>query len=125
MDDTTSLLQGVAAGVRGALAVALVDYVSRFMLAGVHTGRGPNLEKAADADTDVVRAKLAALELLGYHPARMEDIVVTLDDELHVIRPLNQRRHQGLFLYLVLDRRSADLARARAKLCEAELRLDV
>ncbi|MET7905855.1 hypothetical protein [Streptomyces sp. NPDC005336] len=60
--------------------------------------------KVTDGDTDVMRAKLSTLELLGYSPECLEDIVVTLDSEYHVIRPLSRRTRQGVFLYLVADR---------------------
>ncbi|MET7761575.1 hypothetical protein ABZS71_05860 [Streptomyces sp. NPDC005393] len=49
------------------------------------------MEKVTDGDTDVMRAKLSTLELLGYSPECLEDIVVTLDSEYHVIRPLSRR----------------------------------
>ncbi|MGW5441848.1 hypothetical protein [Streptomyces asiaticus] len=109
----------------GALAASLVDYLSRITLGAVQTPQGPDLEKVAYGDTDVLRAKLSALELLGYSPERLEDIVVTLDTEYHVIRPISQRASQGVFLYLVADRARADLDSARAAMRDVALRLDV
>ncbi|GAA1123785.1 MULTISPECIES: hypothetical protein [Streptomyces violaceusniger group] len=109
----------------GALAASLVDYLSRITLGAVQTPQGPDLEKVAYGDTDVLRAKLSTLELLGYSPERLEDIVVTLDTEYHLIRPLSQRASQGVFLYLVADRARADLESARATMREVALRLDV
>ncbi|WP_030839026.1 hypothetical protein [Streptomyces hygroscopicus] len=109
----------------GALAASLVDYLSRITLGAVQTPRGPDLEKVAYGDTDVMRAKLSTLELLGYDPGRLEDIVVTLDTEYHVIRPLSRRARQGVFLYLVADRARTDLDAARATMREVARRLDV
>ncbi|MEU8871962.1 hypothetical protein AB0D24_12455 [Streptomyces javensis] len=109
----------------GALAASLVDYLSRITLGAVQTPQGPDLEKVAYGDTDVLRAKLSTLELLGYSPERLEDIVVTLDTECHLIRPLSQRASQGVFLYLVADRARADLESARATMRDVALRLDV
>ncbi|WP_413805409.1 hypothetical protein [Streptomyces sp. OE57] len=109
----------------GALAASVVDYLSRITLGAVQTPQGPDLEKVAYGDTDVLRAKLSTLEFLGYGPERLEDIVVTLDTEYHLIRPLSQRASQGVFLYLVADRARADLDAARAMMCGVALRLDV
>lgn len=109
----------------GALAVSLVDYLSRITLGAIQTAQGPDLEKVAYGDTDFMRAKLSTLEMLGYDPERLEDIVVTLDTEYHLIRPLSQRTRQGVFLYLVADRTRVDLEAARATMCGVAHRLDV
>ncbi|WP_262702311.1 MULTISPECIES: hypothetical protein [Streptomyces] len=109
----------------GALAASVVDYLSRITLGAVQTSQGPNLEKVAYGDTDVLRAKLSTLEFLGYSPERLEDIVVTLDTEYHLIRPLSQRASQGVFIYLVADRARVDLDAARATMRDVALRLDV
>lgn len=100
----------------GARGAAVVDYVSRTSLGTSGQPNGLHLNRAVHGDTDVMRAKLAALQLIGYAPERMEDIVVTLDTEYHVIRPLTRRAHEGLFLLLVLDRGSADLDAVRKEL---------
>ncbi|MFD7668056.1 hypothetical protein [Streptomyces sp. NPDC059788] len=109
-------------GVRGA---SIVDYFSRLTLGAVGDPSGLDLEAAARGDTDVVRAKLSTLELLGYRPERIEDILITLDDEFHLIRPLTRRTCQGIFVYLVLDRAGGDLETARESLRKVESELDV
>ncbi|AQA15644.1 MULTISPECIES: hypothetical protein [Streptomyces] len=109
----------------GALAASLVDYLSRITLGVAQTAQGPDLEKVAYGDTDFMRAKLSTLEMLGYDPERLEDIVVTLDTEYHVIRPLSQRTRQGVFLYLVADRTRVDLDAVRATMRGVAHRLDV
>ncbi|XUL85429.1 hypothetical protein ACQ86D_00925 [Streptomyces galilaeus] len=104
-------------GVRG---VAVVDYISRMTLGALGDPDGLDLDQAACGDTDVVRAKLSAMELIGYAPTRLEDILITLDTEYHLIRPLLRRAHEGLFLYLVLDRSSAELEAVRKELRRIE-----
>ncbi|MFI6662471.1 hypothetical protein ACIBL8_43990 [Streptomyces sp. NPDC050523] len=42
---------------------------------------GLDLGRAASSDTDAVRAKLSALDLIGYAPTRLEDILITLDGD--------------------------------------------
>ena len=48
----------------------------------------------------------------------IEDILITLKDQLHIIRP--SASNEGLFLYLVLDKRSGNLALARRKTADLE-----
>lgn len=109
----------------GVLGASVVDYFSRLTLGAVGGPAGPDLEAAARGDTDVVRAKLFTLETLGYRQDRIEDILITLDDELHLIRPLTRRSRQGIFVYLVLDRATGDLEAARDSLRKVEFELDV
>ncbi|MEU6148102.1 hypothetical protein ABZ848_48180 [Streptomyces sp. NPDC047081] len=104
----------------GALGVAVVDYVSRMTLGTLGEPDGLDLARAASGGTDVVRAKLSAMDLIGYAPARLEDILVTMDTEYHLIVPLTRRAHEGLFLYVVLDRDRTDLPGVRKELRQIE-----
>ncbi|MFC8513964.1 hypothetical protein [Streptomyces sp. NPDC057257] len=104
----------------GALGVAVVDYVSRMTLGALGEPVGLDLAKAASGGTDVVRAELSAMDLVGCAPARLEDILITLDTEYHLIRPLTRRTHEGLFLYVVLDRNRTDLTGVRKELRQIE-----
>jgi hypothetical protein len=101
--------------VNGALAAALVDYRSGMCLAQV--GSGLNLDLAAAGNTEVVRAKLKTIDMLGLRRG-IEDILITLVDQYHLIRLVPNS--QGLFLYLVLDKEKGNLALARFKLSEIE-----
>jgi len=100
----------------GALGVALVDYESGMLLA--KEGGGPvNLDVAAAGNSDVIRAKMRTMQLLNLRTG-IEDVLITLGDQYHIIRLLNSGRN--LFLYLVLNRAQANLAMARYKLTEIE-----
>ena len=46
----------------------------------------------------------------------IEDILITLGSQYHLINVLNSGGSKGLFVYLVLDRTYANLALARHKL---------
>jgi len=106
--------------INGALAVALVDYRSGMCLA--QAGGGFNLDLAAAGNTEVVRAKLKTIESLGLRKG-IEDILITLADQYHLIRLVPNA--QGLFLYLVLDKEKGNLALARFKLTDIERSLRV
>jgi hypothetical protein len=109
-----------AMAIAGAQAVALVDYRSGMCLA--QAGGGINLELAAAGNAEVVRAKFKTMDMLGLRRS-MEDILITLDAQYHLIRlvPTNA----GLFLYLVLDKARGNLALARYQLTEIERTLQV
>jgi len=99
----------------GALCAALVDHTSGMLLESV--GSGMDLELAAAGNTEVVRAKLKTMKSLNL-TGQIEDILISLDHQYHIIRPVE--KHEGLFIYYVLDRSRANLAMARRKVLEAE-----
>ncbi len=109
--------------VEGALGTALVDYESGMTLGVLGGGRGLDLEVAAAGNTEVVRAKARTLEALKINDS-IEDILITLQRQYHVIRLLNRGGHQ-LFLYLALDRERANLALARHNLRRIEQELNI
>lgn len=108
----------------GAVGVALVDYTSGMALGTAGGGRDFDMNVAAAGNTDVVRAKLRAIELLGLEDT-VEDILITLDSQYHLIRPITSRSGKGLFLYLALMKGRANLALARRQLRLIEENLDI
>lgn len=109
-----------AMSIDGALAAALVDFRSGMCLA--QSGTAVNLDLAAAGNTQVVRAKLQTMESLGLRKG-IEDILITLTDQYHLIRLVPN--NAGLFLYLVLDKNKGNLALARYKLTDIERSLQV
>jgi len=104
----------------GAMAVALVDHTSGMCLA--KAGSGVDLDLAAAGNTQVVKAKLKTMEMLGISKG-IEDILITLHNQYHLIRLVPN--HPGLFLYLVIDKAKGNLALARYKLMDIERSLAV
>ena len=94
----------------GFIAAALVDSSSGMMIESLQGGNFP-IEIAAAANTEVVQAKLRAMQAIGLANETIEDILITLGEQYHLIRPLTLNRE--IFIYLALDRAKANLALAR------------
>jgi len=104
----------------GALCAALVDYNSGMILG--QEGNGVDMELAAAGNTEVMRAKIKTMQSLGLQDA-IEDILITLGKQYHILRPLHT--HTDLFIYLVLDKAHANLALARRQVHDVENTLEV
>ncbi|RKI12986.1 hypothetical protein D7Y15_17525 [Corallococcus sp. AB030] len=102
--------------IEGAFAVCLADANSGMTLGSVGSA-GFNVEAAAAGNTEVMRAKLKTMKALGIKD-RIEDMLITLGEQYHIIRPLAAR--EGLFLYIALHRANANLAMARFRMAEVE-----
>ena len=113
-----------AMNIEGAIGAALVDMNSGMALGTMGGNREFDLNVAAAGNTDMVRAKLRTMEMLGLS-GRLEDILITLTGQYHLIRPLTSRTGDGLFLYLALDRKRANLAMARRQLQLVEAGLEL
>ncbi|MBH1932692.1 hypothetical protein I5Q34_00010 [Streptomyces sp. AV19] len=124
MSNTEMALKEAMSSIEGAIGVALVDYGSGMALGTLGGSQSIDLNVAAAANTDVVRAKLRAMEMLSLQD-RIEDILITLGTQYHLIRLLTGRGGSGLFLYLVLDTQRANLAMARHQLKRIEAELEV
>jgi predicted regulator of Ras-like GTPase activity (Roadblock/LC7/MglB family) len=109
--DTLQALQAID----GVLGSCIVDYTSGMALG--HEGGGVDLELAAAGNSEVVKAKMRTMKSLGIE-GQIEDILITLDDQLHIIRP--SVKNAGIFIYVVLDKDKANLALARRNVVDAE-----
>ena len=104
-------------GLDGALGSCIVDSTSGMMLGANGGSPDLNLELAAAGNTEVVRAKRKTMRALSLKDS-IEDILITLQGQYHIIRPLTQ--NEALFVYLVLDKQKGNLAMARHKIAQLE-----
>lgn len=113
-----------AMSIKGAIGAALVDYTSGMTLGTAGGGSLINLDVAAAGNTEVVRAKMATMKQLDIGGS-IEDILITLDEQLHLIRLIDTKRGDGLFLYVALNKEQSNLAMARHQLATIEKQLAV
>lgn len=102
--------------VEGFMAGCLVDSDSGLVLAKVGEGNF-DLDAAAAGNTEVVRAKRKTMKSLGI-TGGIEDILITLDDQLHLIRLL--KSNEAIFLYVVINKKIGNLGMARIAVKKVE-----
>ena len=100
----------------GFLGACLVDSESGLMIVSEGGGR-IDLEAAAALNTQVLRAELQAMDALGITDT-IEDVLITMGQQFHFIRPLEAA--PTTFLYLALDKAKANLGMARLQLKKIE-----
>jgi hypothetical protein len=101
----------------GFIGACIVDSNSGMMLGSVGGGGMLNLELASAGNTEVVRSKRKTMRSLNLND-QIEDILITLGRQYHLLRPLSS--NDALFIYLALDRSRANLALARHMLSATE-----
>ncbi len=104
----------------GAVGTCIVDYESGMLLG--KAGGGVDLDVAAAGNSELVKAKMKTMKSLGIGGV-IEDILITLDEQYHIIRPA--AKHDGLFIYVVLSKSQASLALARRKVLDIEGKLEL
>ncbi|WP_093968983.1 hypothetical protein [Actibacterium lipolyticum] len=108
--------------ITGFIGACLVDSDSGLMLAS-ETGTGKlDLEAAGAANTEVVRAKNRAMQALGLKD-KIEDILITLGTQYHLIRPLIE--NPSVFIYVALDKKQANLGMARLNVKNVEATIKI
>lgn len=104
----------------GFIGAALGDVESGMALA--KSGGGSlDLDLAVAGNSEVIKAKRKVAGALKINEG-IEDILITLDKQFHLIRPLGS--NANLFFYLALDRARANLAMARHELRSFEKATD-
>ncbi len=107
--------------ISGFIGGCLVDSETGMMLAAVGGGKF-DLEAASAANTEVVRAKNRAIQMLGLNDS-IEDILITLGKQYHLIRPME--KSPTIFLYVALDKKVANLGLSRVQVKKVEQSLEL
>ena len=105
-----------ASQIAGFIGACLVDSESGLMLASEGGGK-LDLEAASALNTQVVKAKRQAIESLGLDD-HIDDILITLGKQIHLIRPLEKAPQ--MFLYVALEKKQANLDMARMQVKQVE-----
>lgn len=98
----------------GYMASCVVDSDSGMTLEADTVGK-LNIEMAAAGNTEVVKAKRKTIKMLGLKD-EIEDILITLGSQYHVIRPVPGR--SAMFVYVSVDRAVGNLAMTRMRVAE-------
>ncbi|GAB3660433.1 hypothetical protein GCM10027594_30830 [Hymenobacter agri] len=102
------VVQEVLNDLPGLLAVAVVDINSGMALASHSNSPSLNPETAAAYNTEVVKQKQKAMSALKLTGENIEDILITLSNQLHLIKLAGTK-----FIYLAVNARDTNLAIAR------------
>jgi len=107
--------------ISGFIGACLVDTETGLMMAS-EGGEDFDLETAGAANVEVVKAKMNAMEMLGLQE-NIDDILITLGSQFHLIRPLADT--PSVFLYTALNKKSANLGMARVQVKKVEKTLEI
>jgi hypothetical protein len=103
-------VQNILNDLPGLLAVAVVDISSGMALASHSNVASLNPETAAAYNTEVVKQKFKAMSALKLTGETIEDILITLSNQLHLIKLVGDGKK---FIYLAVSSRDTNLAIAR------------
>lgn len=118
IDDSLKEMQKIT----GFIAAAVGHADSGMAMGTAGGGSSFNIDVAVATNTEVVKAKLKAMQALKLGGS-IEDMLITLDKQYHIIRPL--AANPSVFIYLAIDRETANLAIARFKIAEIEKKIEI
>lgn len=105
---------------KGVMACGVVDYENAMFLEG-KSPSGMDLDVLSAGNTEIVRSEVKGIQRLYAgkdQTEAVEDILITLQKQYYLLRPM--QNEPGLFMFLVLDRNQANLALARRALKDAD-----
>jgi hypothetical protein len=103
------MVQQVLAELPELMAVAVVDVASGISLAS-HSNSIINPDTAATFNAEVVKLKQKAMAALQLDDEHLDDILVTLSNQLHLLKLASNGRK---FIYLAVQAHTTNLAMAR------------
>ncbi|MDO7875582.1 hypothetical protein Q5H93_12635 [Hymenobacter sp. ASUV-10] len=103
-------VQDIISDLPSLLAVAVVDATSGMALASHSNSPTLNPETAAAYNAEVVKQKQKAMSALKLQGEKIEDILISLSNQLHLIKLSDNGTK---FIYLAVNPRDTNLAIAR------------
>ena len=122
MANVANSLKKIMTTIDGAIGTTLVDFDGGLTLGTAGGGDVLNMEIAGAGNLEVVRAKVRVMEQLEIDD-QIEDILITLGGQYHMIRPLES--HPTMFLYVAIYRDQGNLGMARHQLRAIESDLEI
>ncbi|PFG28144.1 Uncharacterised protein [Corynebacterium renale] len=108
-DDLNNLLNSIADDVDGFIGGSIVDLDTGMSMASISRRPDFDLDVASAYNSEMVKAKLKTISALNIS-SNLEDMLLTLTDQLHLIRMLDNNR----FVYIAVARESTNLALLRS-----------
>lgn len=106
--EIVTAFEKIQAEVPGFIAASMVDLDSGMTLAVKAARTDFDLAAASAFNSEIVKQKFKTIKALGLK-ATLEDILLTLTDQLHLIKMVGDRS----FIYLAADRSATNLAIVR------------
>lgn len=103
-------VKGILDNLPTLLAVAVVETDSGMPLASHTNVADFDIETAAAYNTEVIKAKLKAVQALKLNQ-KVQDVLLTLTDQLHLLK---LSPDSDKFIYLAVNAKDTNLAQARA-----------
>ncbi|ACF13017.1 conserved hypothetical protein [Chloroherpeton thalassium ATCC 35110] len=105
-------IEGILANVPGTIAVSVVDLNSGMSLGSHSTSPSFDPDTASAYNAEVIKQQQKALSALQLEHEKIEDILVTLGEQLHLLKLIGH----GYFLFLAVSTKHTNLAIARTVL---------
>ena len=107
-EDLNNLIANISNDLDGFIGASVVDLDTGMSLASASKMANFDLDVASAYNSEMVKAKYKTIKALGLDTG-LEDMLLTLDDQLHLIRMLDDQS----FIYVAVDRHSSNLALLR------------
>lgn len=115
--DIQKSIDAIVAGIPTIIAVSIVDINSGMSLGAVTKDSSFDPDIASAYNAEVVKQKLAAMKALGIGEQGIEDILITLSNQIHLLRVTEDKQH---FIYIAA-KKETNLAIARSVLRQNNL----
>jgi len=106
-------IEGILANVPGTIAVSVVDLNSGMSLGSHSTSPSFDPDTASAYNAEVIKQQQKALSALQLEHEKIEDILVSLGDQLHLLKLIGNGYY---FLFLAVSTKHTNLAIARTVL---------